>query len=112
MLLFLHRTKALEDLQDKFNECFPHLQIFFYRSKKDLECGRSLPTSETVGTAFRSSGGVLELKSWFTTRQVQDLFRNQHGVYVRLLRVAQNDWREAEPNDPLCCGANQKLQQT
>lgn len=91
MFLLIADTMNLEELQERFQECFPYLRIAFYSSKhKRFEPSENdflLDGKQLVGDV-RSvhENGALEIKSWFTVARVEGDLKKKFGLHAQIFR--------------------------
>jgi len=105
MILSISDNRTVSDLQDKFNECFPYLNIEFY----DLSHNRqqSFCKENRIGCNIRMgelrrihSVGILDIKSWYKVGRVEQDFKNIFGLDVQILFLKNNRWvRLSSSND-------------
>lgn len=104
MLLFINDYKRISDLQDKFNECFPFLNIGFYDDSGSEKQGGKSMTSIRYGMSVgavskKHNTGVLEVKSWDKTDEVEKKFFRLFGLRVRILRRQNKEWVPVKSNE-------------
>ena len=92
MQLSINDNKNLSEIQDKFNECFPHLKLEFYhkRHKQDqasLEEQRIKEDLKIREIRKKHNRGTLEIKSWDKTGDVEQRFKEEYGLYVQIFRL-------------------------
>lgn len=101
MILFIDDMKTIGELQDKFNECFPYLQLRFL----DQHATKTHPDlhPSTLIEEIRSGHkqGTLELKSWYTIARVEHDFKSLFGLNVQVLRREKNHWVMADEKERL-----------
>ena len=88
MLLKVNDNTTIEDLQDKFNECYPHLKIEFFLGHHSLKENR--PIEERVRISDISKNyhpGIIELKSWYRAEKVIAEMKHQLGLMAKLYRL-------------------------
>ena len=91
MYLKINDQMTVEEVEDRFNECFPYLRIAFYsRPHKKFE-----PTDKQ----FRYHGYMkledirtkhtnlaIEIKSWFTVSMVESMLKHEFGLNAQVFR--------------------------
>ena len=105
--MFLHISDAMtiEEVQDRFRECFPSLDIVFFRTphKKGQRVDRSQEVSPRERIAYiRDShyNGVLEIKSWYAVAKVEQDLKELFGLNAHIfLKSAGDRWMPATLRD-------------
>ena len=76
MFLHISDQMTIAEVEERFNDCFPHLQILFF--EKHCPASTSQPLT-SVNKNHRIEAirryhfnGVLEIKSWFTAAKVKN----------------------------------------
>jgi hypothetical protein len=84
MILMIDDSLTVDDIQDRFNTCFPDLKIEFFAGNITRGVHRIAP--DTRLGVFRNNHlrGALEIKSWETVRKVEIEFRNSFGLKVHI----------------------------
>ncbi len=106
MLLHISDSKTVEDLQDRFNDCFPYLKIEFYKeADSNLNgCDKSnLVNPHTFIGEIRKTAysGTLDIKSWNKTAKVKLDLKDVFGLTVQIFRMHKNEWIPASYSDDL-----------
>jgi hypothetical protein len=106
MLLSISDNKTISDLQDKFNECFPHLKLEFYHKKHklnraSLEEQRIKEDLKISEIRKKQNSGTLEIKSWDKTGDLEQRFREEYGLYVQIFRLENGRWVQSVKTDEL-----------
>lgn len=106
MLLNIHDNKTIGDLQDKFNECFQHLSLEFYRQrhqwqKASSERDKISPDRKIAEIRTNHNSGILEIKSWYKTGRVEQELRDLFGLYVQIFFLRNNEWVQSVEADDL-----------
>ena len=106
MLLYISDNNAVSDIKDKFNECFPHLKIEFYNKRHKWK--HASPESQRIKEDVKIGEirkkhniGVLEIKSWDKTGEVEQQFKESFGLYAQIFRFENNDWIQSVKSDKL-----------
>lgn len=91
MLLQIDDTMTIDEVQDRFQECFPYLQIRFY--SKPHESGQASEKKDLYAPDFRIGhirrkhrNGELEIKSWDTTASIEQKMKDQFGLNIQIFR--------------------------
>lgn len=91
MFLHISDTMTVEEVQDRFRECFPLLDIAFYHTPHKK--GRPREKSDEVHPDERIAyirdnhyNGVLEIKSWYSVARVEKELKEQFGLYAQVCR--------------------------
>jgi hypothetical protein len=102
MLLKIDDHTTVDSLQETFSECFPHLRIDFFSSFRDQKENVAAEGDIPVGD-IRSHHDpqILELKSWFRYEEVEQMFKKQAGLLVKIYRRSEDSWITLQKNDLL-----------
>ena len=97
MLMEIHDNLFIEDVQERFSECFPSLKIEFYKNKIDGE--KSAKHNEWIDPRSRvgdirndHTQGMMQIKSTDRTGQVKHWFKNIFDLNVQIFRKENNCW--------------------
>ena len=107
MFLQIHDNMTIEEVSDRFSECFPCLKLAFFASEDaSAENGELWPvySSKTKISEIRKThrAGVLEIKSWYTVLKVQKLLKELFGLQVQIFRLSANGkWIETSGREQL-----------
>ena len=106
MLLGISDNKTISDLQDKFNECFPHLKLEFYHKRHKLNHAsleeQRIKEDLKIGEIRKKhNSGTLEIKSWDKTGDVEQRFREEYGLYVQIFNLENGQWVQSVKTDEL-----------
>ena len=104
MLLEIDDTKTIGDLQERFNLCFPNLKLEFYKRPHhwQQESAADLKINSKVLIASirkNHNPGVLEIKSWHKTGEVEQYFKNLFGLNVQVFYRENQNWRQSVESD-------------
>lgn len=104
MILRIDDNRNIEDLQDKFEQCYPGLKIEFYNQSHDwLEptSSKHLISAERLIGEIRKihNSGTLEIKSWFLTGKVEQDFKELFGLNVQIFRLKNSKWVQTTQSD-------------
>src|SRR3954464_2662120 len=106
MELGISDNKTISDLQDKFNECFPHLKLEFYHKRHRLY--HTSPEEQRIKEDLKigemrkkHNSGILEIKSWHKTGDVEARFKEEYGLHVQIFRFDNNQWIQSAKSDKL-----------
>lgn len=91
MYLHISDQMTIEEVQDRFRECFPSLEIFFYTvpgrktaSDNPLQLGKS----DRIEYVRRYHyNGALEIKSWFSVARVEQELKELFDLNAQIFRV-------------------------
>jgi hypothetical protein len=105
MLITIDDSKTIGDIQDRFSLCFPSLKIEFYDTPhkwKESSSDEHLIDAATLIKDIRKThqSGVLEIKSWFKTGDIEQFFRKQFGLNVQIFRLEEGKWKQSTKSDP------------
>src|SRR5689334_22811887 len=106
MLLSISDNKTISDIQEKFNECFPHLKLEFYHKKHrlnqaSLEEQRIKEDMQIGEIRKKHNNGIMEIKSWDKTGDVEQRFMEEYGLYVQVFRLENGKWLQSVKTDEL-----------
>lgn len=106
MLLPIDDNKSVAELQDRFNECFPHLKIEFYHHSHHWKEGS--PEAELISPEAnvgdirkKHDPGILEIKSWYQTGRVEQDLKKLFGLYTQIFRLENGKWKQTGSSDKL-----------
>ena len=90
MLLYIHDQLLIDQIQERFQECFSGLRIVFYsriQNRKDPAAMYRIPGSRFVGDVrVKHRTGILEIKSWHTVSRVEKALREEFDLEARVFR--------------------------
>ena len=104
MLLRIHDNLLVEDLQEQFSKCFPHLKIEVYSTPHHWKKGslqKDLISSKSLIGDIRKKhpGGVMEIKSWDKVGEVEKKLKNMFDLNVQIFRKENNCWIQTTSTD-------------
>lgn len=91
MYLKIEDLMTVDEVEDRFNECFPYLKIAFYsKPHKKFEAtdkqfryhGRT--RLEDIRT--KHTNRAMEIKSWFTVGMIENQLKEEFGLNAQILR--------------------------
>jgi hypothetical protein len=91
MFLQINDSMSLQEVEDRFNECFPFLKIAFYsKGHKKFQASDKKYLYEgnwRVGDIRKSHySGALEIKSWHSTAKVEKELEAVFGLHAQIFR--------------------------
>jgi len=97
MIIKIHDNLFVEDVQDRFSECFPSLKIEFYKDepegdKSPKQSGWINPRTRIGDIRNDHTQGTMQIKSTDRTGQVKQWFKNIFGLNVQIFRKEHNCW--------------------
>ncbi len=106
MLLEIDDAKTFGDLQERFNLCFPNLKIEFYNKShhwkgKSEEKFKIEPDVLIGKTRKNHEPGVIEIKSWHKTGEIEQKFKDQFGLHAQIFYSTGNIWKQSIHSDGL-----------
>src|SRR4051812_28113496 len=106
MLLTISNNKTVSDIQDRFNECFPHLKLEFYYKKHKFNHASTeeqrIKEDVQIGEIRKKhNNGRLEIKSWDKTGDIEQRFMEEFGLYVQIFRLENGKWVQTINTDEL-----------
>jgi|SRR3954468_20175057 len=117
MQLSINDNKTLSEIQDKFNECFPHLKLEFYHKRHkqnyaSLEEQRIKEDLKIGDIRKKHNRGILEIKSWDKTGDVEQRFQEVYGLYVQIFRLENGRWAQSVKTDELTLAEQSEAAET
>jgi len=114
MILHIDDNITIAELQEKFNECFPHLKIEFYSHphhwKEASFPNEIIDPSKKLGEIRKNhEHGVFEIKSWDQTGRVEQEFKKIYGLNVQIFRTENGKWHQTVSSDKLTLKQQQQL---
>lgn len=107
MFLQIDDSLSLEEVQERFSNCYPFLRLAFYSAVHK----RFQPTDETyaldgkekVGAVRKVHvNGAMEIKSWYTVARVEIELREKFGLNAQIFRSNKNgEWTQTSSSDDL-----------
>jgi hypothetical protein len=106
MLLRIDDHMYVSNLQERFNDCFPYLKLEFYNTRnkgQGTSKADSLVDLKTLVSSIRTKygPGLMDIKSWNKTGEVEQNFKNIYGLDVQLFYLRGADWIQASREDEL-----------
>ena len=110
MILAIHDGLFIEDVQDRFSECFPKLKIEFFTeqpyTRSQVKAGELISPKQKIADVRKlHNRGLFEIKSWDSANRVEVEIRNVFGLNVQLFKLLNNHWV------PVANGENATLKQ-
>src|SRR5688500_10545713 len=95
MLLVINDRMTLEEIEDRFEECFPGLRLCFYsRDHKPFEKSderfRFDPDSLIGDIRTVHNNDVYEIKSWYTVERVESDLKEKYGLNAQVCRYERS----------------------
>ena len=114
MLIEIDDAKTVSDLQDRFSLCFPFLKIEFYCKSHQWEESSSaknlIDPSTFIGEIRKNHHpGILEIKSWYRTGEVEQAFKKLFGLNAQIFRLEGNHWKQSTESDNLTLGMQTEI---
>lgn len=106
MLLKIYDHEKIDEVQDKFNECFPYLKLEFYHQphklhEASLEEHLIQPGSYIEDIRKTHESGVISIKSWDKTGHVEQEFKRLFALNVQIFRLHKDKWIQTTDSDEL-----------
>ena len=106
MLLKIYDHEKIDEIQDKFNECFPYLKLEFYTQPHkwhEVSGTEHLIASGTYIEDIRKNhpSGIISIKSWDKTGYVEQEFKRMFGLNVQIFRLHKDRWIQTSDSDDL-----------
>ena len=88
MLLEIDDWRTIGDLQYRFNKCFPNLNLQFFDAYNARIHDHPLAPNYLLENVRKvHQQGVLNIKSWFTKKEVETQLREQFGLFAKVVPV-------------------------
>jgi len=106
MLLEIDDDKTVQDLQERFAECFPGLKIEFYEKPHHWGDGNLIqlligPSANIGEIRNLHENGLLDIKSWDKAGEVETNFRKNFGLNVQVYYLKSQHWQQTTEKDDL-----------
>lgn len=106
MLLKIFDQKKIDEIQDKFNECFPYLKLEFYSPSYNWHEPSGNEHIIPPGTYIEDirkthDSGILTIKSWDKISHVEQEFERMFGLKVQIFRLHGDKWIQTNNSDEL-----------
>jgi hypothetical protein len=106
MLLKIYDHEKIDEIQDKFNECFPYLKIEFYHQPHKWHEGSPLDDLIQPGSFIEDirkthETGILSIKSWDKTGHIEQEFKRMFNLNVQIFRLQKDKWVQTIDSDEL-----------
>jgi hypothetical protein len=97
MVMTIHDNLFVEDVQERFSECFPSLKIEFYKDQPEVQKRPKHnewidPKSRIGDIRNNHTQGMMQIKSTDRTGQVKHWFKNIFDLNVQIFRKENNCW--------------------
>ena len=104
MLLYIHDQLSIDQIQERFQECFSGLRIVFYsriQNSKDPAAIYRIPASRLLGDVrAKHKNGIMEIKSWHKVSNVEKVLKEEFGLEARIFRGNEmNKWTQANAGE-------------
>ena len=114
MLLRIHDNLLIEDIQEHFSECFPHLKIEVYSTphhwqKGSLQKDMVSPKSLIGDIRKNHSGGIMEIKSSDKVGDVEKKLKKMFDLNVQIFRKENDCWIQTTSTDVFTLGREAEL---
>ena len=112
MFLHISDNMTVEEVQDRFRECFPSLDIAFYRApykkgKPSDKADEFYPQERIAYIRDNHYNGVLEIKSWYPVAKVEHELKELFGLHAYIFRRAADNGLTATSLRSNCTLADQ-----
>ena len=107
MFLHIEDRMSIEEVQDRFSECFPFLKVEFYSNphRKFQPSAKSHQQDKKKrirDIRQKHDDGVLEIKSWHTVASVEKRLKEYFDLNVQVFcRDANGAWIQTTSSDCL-----------
>lgn len=95
MYLHIDDNMTVEEVQERFSDCFPYLAIAFYSTghKRFAPSDKryQYEAKERIGNIRKNHNmGALEIKSWHTVDKVERELRELYGLHAQVFRLGND----------------------
>ncbi len=104
MIIQIHDTKTIADLQEKFSQFFPFLKIEFYDQPHHWY--EESPEKTAYGASYKIGDirkqhdhGDLEIHSWYRTGDLEQSFSKKFDLNVQVFRLHGENWVQTAGTD-------------
>lgn len=109
VILAIDDTKTIEELQDKFNECFPFLEIEFYATRHrwqhpSADAPLADGTLRLAEIRKNHRAGLFTIYSNYKIGKVEQDLRHYYGLYVQVFYLLKGVWIQSISADDLTLG--------
>lgn len=92
MFLHIEDSMTVEEVQDRFSECFPSLAIAFYsiphKRFQSSDDQYRYDKKDLIGNIRKNHRkGAMEIKSWYTVARVENELREEYGLNAQIFRL-------------------------
>ena len=107
MFLQIDDSLSVEDVQDRFSDCYPFLRLKFYSAAhkrfRPSEEACVINGKEKIGDVRKlHANGVLEIKSWYTVARVEEELKERFGLNAQIFRRnPKGEWIQTSLSDAL-----------
>lgn len=107
MFLQIHDSLFVDDVQERFSDCFPQLRIKFYSAPhkrfEATEDAFAISGREKIGDVRKlHNNGALEIKSWYTVALVEKELKEDFGLNAQIFRKnGDGQWIQTSLSDAL-----------
>lgn len=107
MILKITGRLTVSDLQDKFSECYPGLELRFYRDHKALENDEPAEGGTLMDELLKKyEREELQIMSWEKAGKLALDFKEHFGLLVRVFRTIDDKSRLLTEDEQLVAGAS------
>lgn len=106
MILLIDDSLTINDIQDRFQLCFPKLKIEFCKKHHHWEgvCSEKdiFPNDKPIGNIRRKHNpGMLEIKSWQKVGEIEKKFHEEFGLNAQIFYRSGQRWIQTGKSDNL-----------
>ncbi len=114
MIIEIDDYKTIDDLQQKFSECFPLLKLEFYAQPhhwyESSEEKKALSRYSQLDQIRKNhTHGFYEFFSQTRTGSFESELRDKYGLHVQIFRKQFGKWQQTTDTDQLTLGEQQNL---
>ena len=104
MLIEIDDSKTIDEIQERFSVCFPFLKVEFYNQPhrwEERSHARHLIEPKSLIRDIRKehTPGILEIKSWYKTGAVEQLFKKLFGLNAQIFRLEESRCKQSTASD-------------
>lgn len=94
MLLEIDDSKTIDDIEERFMECFPLLKIEFYEKHKREDPDSPLKRNQyLVDIRKKYEPSILEINSDDRIQDILHELKKRYGLEARIFRKHKNKWQ-------------------
>ena len=107
MYLLIEDSMHMDEVQERFNDCFPQLSIVFYsgpfRRYASPENSFRIADNKCIREIrMKGINGAFEIKSWYPVKKVEETLHDIYGLHAQIFRNhPKGNTKQTSPDEPL-----------